>query len=80
MVFIQKQDGKIWAGCQHGYLHTYDPVTGEIVTIHPTEFQGSTIWCMQKDNEGNIWFGLNNGIRLRNGISRQINSFHIMTV
>ena len=59
--FIQKEDGKIWAGCQHGYLHTYDPVTGEIATIHPAEFQGSTIWCMQKDNEGNIWFGLNNG-------------------
>ena len=59
--FIQKEDGKIWAGCQHGYLHTYDPVTGEVTTIHPAEFQGSTIWCMQKDNEGNIWFGLNNG-------------------
>jgi ligand-binding sensor domain-containing protein len=59
--FIQKEHGKIWIGCQHGYLHTYDPVTSEIATIHPAEFQGSTIWCMQKDNEENIWFGLNNG-------------------
>lgn len=52
---------KIWVGCQHGYLHIYDPFNEKITTVHPPQFAGSTIRCMQKDDEGNIWFGLHNG-------------------
>ena len=59
--FIQQDDNKIWIGCQHGYLQTYDAITGKISTTHPAELQNSTIRCMQKDKEGNIWFGLHNG-------------------
>lgn len=59
--FINNDDGKIWIGCQHGYLHIYDPVSEKIITIHPLQFQNSTIRCMQKDLQGNIWFGLHNG-------------------
>ena len=59
--FIQNDDGTIWAGCQHGYIHIYDPVRETIQTIHPPELNGYTIRCMTKDKAGNIWFGLHDG-------------------
>ena len=59
--FMQKDKQNIWAGCQHGFLHTYNTTTGKISTIHPEAFENSTIICMQKDKDGNVWFGLHNG-------------------
>ncbi len=59
--FIQHDDGTIWVGCQHGYIHIYDPVKGAIHTIHPPELKNFTIRCMAKDKKGNIYFGLYNG-------------------
>ena len=60
--FIKNDDGKIWVGCQHGYIHIYDPVKEKIIsTLHPMQLDSSTIRCMQKDQQGNIWFGLHNG-------------------
>jgi ligand-binding sensor domain-containing protein len=59
--FIQNDDGNIWIGCQHGYIHIYDPVKETIQTIQPPEMNRSTIRCMTKDKKGNIWFGLHNG-------------------
>lgn len=59
--FIQQDDGNIWAGCQHGYIHIYNPVTESLKTINPPELDGSTVRCMVKDAKGNIWFGLHNG-------------------
>lgn len=59
--FIQNDDGTIWAGCQHGYIHVYDPVTGSLRTLHPPELNNFTIRCMAKDKNGNILMGLHNG-------------------
>lgn len=59
--FIQNDDGTIWAGCQHGYIHIYDPASGSIHSIHPPELNNFTIRCMAKDKKGNIWMGLHNG-------------------
>jgi ligand-binding sensor domain-containing protein/putative methionine-R-sulfoxide reductase with GAF domain len=59
--FIQQEDGDIWAGCQHGYIHIYNPVTESLKTINPPAFAGATIRCMVKDAKGNVWFGLHNG-------------------
>jgi ligand-binding sensor domain-containing protein len=59
--FVRHDDGTIWAGCQHGYLHMYNPATEIIKTIRPPELAGSTIRCMAKDAKGNIWLGLHNG-------------------
>jgi ligand-binding sensor domain-containing protein/two-component sensor histidine kinase len=59
--FAEDDDGKIWAGCQHGYIHIYDPATGRVHTIQPAALQHSTIRSMQKDRQGNILFGLHNG-------------------
>ena len=59
--FLQNDDGSIWAGCQHGYIHIYDPITGAIQTIHPPEMNNYTIRCAAKDKKGNMWMGLNNG-------------------
>ncbi len=58
---IENGDKTIWAGAQHGYIHIYDPPTGNLKTIHPVQMENSTIRCMMKDNSGNIWFGLHNG-------------------
>jgi ligand-binding sensor domain-containing protein len=59
--FVQNDDGNIWAGCQHGYIHIYNPKTEFLQTIHPPELNGYTIRCMIKDYSGNIWMGLNDG-------------------
>ncbi len=59
--FVQNNDGTIWAGCQQGYIHIYNPASGMIKTIHPPELNNSTIWCMTKDPKGNIWLGLHDG-------------------
>jgi ligand-binding sensor domain-containing protein len=59
--FMQNDDGAIWAGCQHGYLHIYDPVSGIVKTLRPPETDNFTIRCMAKDHAGNIWMGLHNG-------------------
>ena len=59
--FIQNEDGKIWAGCQHGYIDIYDPQTQTVSSIHPPEVENITIYCMTKDAKGNIWLGLYNG-------------------
>jgi len=59
--FIQADDNTIWIGCQHGYLLINNTVTGATNSLHPPEMEGSTIRCMEKDNKGNIWFGLQNG-------------------
>jgi ligand-binding sensor domain-containing protein len=57
----ENDDGKVWAGAQHGYLHIYDPVSGTYTTIHPQQLENSTIRCMIKDRFGNMWLGLHNG-------------------
>jgi ligand-binding sensor domain-containing protein len=59
--FIQNDDGNIWAGSQYGYIHVIDPVRYSIHTFRPPELENSTIRCMTKDRQGNIWFGLHNG-------------------
>ena len=59
--FIQNDDGNIWIGCQHGFIHIYNPSSGAIQTIHPPELNNKTIWCITKDSRGNIWMGLHDG-------------------
>jgi ligand-binding sensor domain-containing protein len=58
---MQNDDGTTWAGCQHGYVHIYSAASGNIVTIHPPELNGSTVFTMAKNKNGNIFFGLYNG-------------------
>lgn len=58
---VQNDDGNIWAGCQHGYIHIYNTVTKAIQTIHPPELKDYTIRSMAKDDNGNIWMGLQDG-------------------
>jgi ligand-binding sensor domain-containing protein/putative methionine-R-sulfoxide reductase with GAF domain len=59
--FVQNDDGNIWIGCQHGFIHIYNPSTGAIQTIHPPELNNKTIWCITKDSRGNMWMGLHDG-------------------
>ena len=59
--FAQRDNGTIWAGAQHGFIHEYDPVTKKFRTFFPPETQKSTIRTMMKDQAGNIYMGLHNG-------------------
>ena len=59
--FAQSDDGNIWTGCQHGYIHQYNLSLNTAVSLHPPETEGATIRCMAKDAAGNIWLGLHNG-------------------
>jgi len=59
--FIEQEDGMVWAGCQHGYIHVMNPLNGKINTLHPPELENSTVRCMTRDDKGNIWLGLHNG-------------------
>lgn len=59
--FVQQDDGTIWVGCQHGYIHIYNQKDQSVHTIHPQVFENYTIRCVAKDKKGNLWFGLHNG-------------------
>lgn len=59
--FLRNEDGTIWAGCQHGYLHQLDTGYHLIRTLHPPELDNSTIRCLEKDGNGNVLLGLHNG-------------------
>ena len=60
--FMETDDGKIWAGSQHGYIHVYNPLSEMVErTFQPPEMGAMTIRCMTKDGAGNIWMGLHNG-------------------
>jgi ligand-binding sensor domain-containing protein/putative methionine-R-sulfoxide reductase with GAF domain/anti-sigma regulatory factor (Ser/Thr protein kinase) len=59
--FVQFNDDILWIGCQRGYLLQYNIYTEKVQAMLPPEMEGSTIRCMEKDNNGNILFGLQNG-------------------
>jgi ligand-binding sensor domain-containing protein/two-component sensor histidine kinase len=59
--FEEDEEGNTWIGCQHGFLHVMDKTGLVLRTLHPPEFEHTTIRCMQKDSRGNIVFGLHNG-------------------
>ncbi|MBK9982522.1 MAG: histidine kinase [Saprospiraceae bacterium] len=79
--FVRHDDGTIWAGAQHGYIHIYDPVSRMFKTIQPKEIEYSTITKMTKDREGNILIGLNNGkISLWNKANEKYYSYNTSEV
>lgn len=59
--FQQVDENTLWIGCQHGKLIIYNMLTGSTQYLQPPEMEESTIVCMEKDDKGNIWFGLHNG-------------------
>ena len=70
--FQQADDKILWIGCQHGFLLHYNIFTGATKTLHPPEMESSTIRCMEKDNMGNVWFGLHNGRIVKWDKQRQV--------
>ncbi len=59
--FIQQCDGKVWAGCQHGFILVIDPTTYQAQIIHPDELEKSTIRHMLHDSKGNTLLALHSG-------------------
>jgi ligand-binding sensor domain-containing protein len=60
--FFRDNENKIWVGCQAGIIHIYDPVAQSFQTLVPPELQKSTVRAITKDRNGNILFGLQNGL------------------
>ena len=59
---ISQQDGKIWAGCQHGWLSIYDPRTKKFISSQPEGLGKKTIIRMVRDKGGVTWLALYAGI------------------
>ncbi|HYE55029.1 MAG TPA: two-component regulator propeller domain-containing protein [Chitinophagaceae bacterium] len=58
---VQRSNGDIWRGCQHGLLFIYHAAarTTEKL-VHPI-FENSTIRQVATDTQGNLWFGTHRG-------------------
>lgn len=54
-------EGRIWAGCQAGFITRFYPDGSFLDTLRPKEMHNSTIRSIIKDKTGNIYFGLHNG-------------------
>ncbi len=61
-VMTEGDDGKLWVGCQHGWLSIYDPASGDMHILRPPAFQEKSVMSMLRDGSGNIWFGLYVGL------------------
>ncbi|MFC4872464.1 ligand-binding sensor domain-containing protein [Negadavirga shengliensis] len=53
--------GKVWIGCQSGWLHLFDPATDQSFFINPPAVKNSTIRAIAQDKKGNVWLGTQNG-------------------
>jgi signal transduction histidine kinase/ligand-binding sensor domain-containing protein len=60
--FLTQPDGKVFIGCQHGWLSIYDPKYGNFINVQPTALNKCTIFNMALDSAQNTWFALYSGI------------------
>jgi signal transduction histidine kinase/ligand-binding sensor domain-containing protein len=60
--FLKVPDGKIYIGCQHGWLSIFDPKYSFFSTIQPHVLLGNTILKMDLDSSQNVWFALYGGL------------------
>jgi ligand-binding sensor domain-containing protein/serine phosphatase RsbU (regulator of sigma subunit) len=63
---LQTDDGVIWIGTFEGGITRYD---GKTFTRYAEAngLSNSTIWCLAKDKNGNVWAGTDNGATKFNG-------------
>ncbi|NCU03352.1 MAG: hypothetical protein GXC73_05135 [Chitinophagaceae bacterium] len=57
----QKKTGKVFIGCQSGYMMIYDPATGKTEYQRPPVFDERTIRYIVEDKQNNLWFGTQAG-------------------
>jgi ligand-binding sensor domain-containing protein/anti-sigma regulatory factor (Ser/Thr protein kinase) len=60
--FLTQPDGKIFIGCQHGWLAIYDPKSGNFTSSQPEALEKHTIINMAADSAKNIWLALYVGL------------------
>jgi ligand-binding sensor domain-containing protein/signal transduction histidine kinase len=57
------KSGKLWIGTEGAGLLTYDSTQKKLEWINEKDgFNGSSVFAMQQDNDGNIWLSTNAGI------------------
>lgn len=59
--FAEDKKGRIWAGCQEGWIHRFNPVTTKFEKPFRILGNISTVTYAMSDNKGNLYFGYNNG-------------------
>jgi len=52
---LQRPDGKIWVGCQHGWLAIYDETTDQFSSSQPPALEQRTIISMVPDGPNTVW-------------------------
>jgi ligand-binding sensor domain-containing protein len=57
----QDKNSWLWITQQSGVLTVYDPKTNTAKTTSPSIFKNSTIRQVVEDNDGNMWFGTQDG-------------------
>ncbi len=60
--FLTQPDGKIFIGCQHGWLAVYDPRYGNLINSQPMALGQHTILNMALDSANNTWLALYAGL------------------
>ncbi|WP_157373272.1 sensor histidine kinase [Algoriphagus terrigena] len=61
-IFQDKRRGVVWVGLQKGNLQIIDLETKKSIFLNPEVFEESTIRTIDQDNQGNLWFGTQNGL------------------
>lgn len=73
------EDGHVWLGTEGGGINVYDPATRTIVRKYRTEngLPSNDVYCLLKDNDGNIVASTGNGIAiLQDSVFRSMNYLH----
>lgn len=71
-----KFNDDVWMGVQGGHVIRCNPARGSSEIATPDIFNRSTVRQMAEDNEGNLWFGTQNGMLIkwdRNAAGNDIN-------
>lgn len=76
-------DGKVWMGGYHFGAVLYNPSTNSAVRFvrnegNPESLAGNMIWSIYRDNQGNTWFGTDNGLSMLSAFAHR--SIHLRKI
>lgn len=76
-------DGKVWMGGYHFGAVLYNPSTNSAVRFirnegNPQSLAGNMIWFIYRDNQGNTWFGTDNGLSMLSAFANR--SIHLQKI
>ncbi len=72
-------DGKVWLGTEGGGINVYDPASRTVIKKYRTDdgLPSNDIYCLLRDNDGNIVASTGNGIAvLQDSVFKSLNYLH----